>query len=136
MTVHVDVWWCAPMRITVLMPDYHCPFTNVEFGNMLYTCSHDLHCMPETGNVWVIQRPLQLSCKGNHYNACLPTRIALCGVISNFFCLFRENNLDKVITLIKGKVEEVTLPVERVGREMCRLYLRDCLEVIKTYRHD
>jgi hypothetical protein len=28
---------------------------------------------------------------------------------------FRENNFDKVITLVKGKVEEVTLPVEKVG---------------------
>ena len=32
----------------------------------------------------------------------------------SFFCCFRENGLENVITLVKGKAEEVTLPVDKV----------------------
>ena len=34
---------------------------------------------------------------------------------SHFFCTARENGLDSVVTLIKGRIEDVQLPVERVS---------------------
>ena len=33
----------------------------------------------------------------------------------SFFSCFRENGLENVITLVKGKAEEVTLPVDKVN---------------------
>lgn len=43
-------------------------------------------------------------------------------------CLyFRENNLESVITVIRGKMEEVTLPVEKVCATIIGLHLNRLL---------
>lgn len=45
--------------------------------------------------------------------------------------VFRENGLENVITLVKGKAEEVTLPVDKVKKNISYFVsVASCLSVV------
>lgn len=59
------------------------------------------------------------------HSACKPVTEGVCYRVRYNSCLSRENGLSDSITLIKGRVEDVELPVDKVDEAPLLVYVRE-----------